>query len=65
MDFGRVLGPADRMVDSYFAAIAILQKSCSRRSEIAIFKVASFLKTTQNRSKIHFEKSLEADVPKC
>ena len=57
MDFGRVLGPADRMVDSYFAVIAILQKSCSRRGEMAIFKVSSLQKTTQNRSKMDFEKT--------
>ena len=47
-----------------FSKTSILRKSCSRRGEIAIFKVSRLMKTMQNPCKIVFEKSLQKSDPK-
>ena len=66
-DFGMILdGFGARKSDflhSFFENVDS-RKSCSRRSEIAIFKVSGLMKTTQNPCKIVFEKSLQKSDPK-
>ena len=52
------------MFCAVFSKTSILRKSCSRRSEIAIFKVSGLTKTTRNPSKIVFEKRLQKSDPK-
>ena len=63
-DIRKVFGPVAHKVDSYFGAMSILRKSCSRRGEIAILQGRSFQKTIQNRGKTHSKNASEKNAEK-